>query len=70
LLGDSVHICPGVHLAGGVSVGDCSWVGIGSNIIQQLRIGAGVVIGAGAAVIGDIPDGATACGVPAKIIKC
>lgn len=38
-------------------------------IIGDVRIGNNVKIGAGAVVISDIPDGATAVGVPAKIIS-
>jgi len=34
-----------------------------------LRIGNNVTIGANAAVITNVPDGATAVGVPARIIK-
>ena len=64
-----VHICPGAHLAGGVSIGICSLVGIGSNIIQGKVIGNDAIIGAGSAVISNIPNNATAVGVPSKIIK-
>ena len=64
-----VHICPGAHLAGGVSIGICSLVGIGSNIIQGKVIGNDTIIGAGSAVISNIPNNATAVGVPSKIIK-
>lgn len=69
LLGDAVHISPGACLAGGVIVGQCSWLGIGASIIQLKRIGTNVMVGAGAAVVTDLPDGTTAVGVPAKIIK-
>jgi len=64
-----VHISPGAHLAGDVSVGVCSWVGIGSAIIQGKVIGDDSIIGAGSAVISNIPNGVTAVGVPSKIIK-
>lgn len=68
-LHDGVHISPNAALAGGVSVGSCSWVGIGACVIQQVSIGRDVMIGAGAAVTKSIPDGVTAVGVPAKVIK-
>ena len=64
-LADGVHICPGARLAGGVHVGPCSWIGIGACVIQQVRIGTDVTVGAGAAVVHDLPDGITAVGVPA-----
>ena len=68
VLHDGVHICPGARLAGGVEVGKLSWVGIGSCVRQSLRIGTGVVIGAGAAVVTDIADALTVVGVPARAL--
>ena len=68
-IASGVHISPGAHLAGDVSVGVCSWVGIGSAIIQGMAIGDDSIIGAGSAVISNIPNSVTAVGVPSKIIK-
>jgi UDP-perosamine 4-acetyltransferase len=68
-LGIAVHICPGAHLAGRVRLDDNAFVGLGANVIQCLRIGSGAIIGAGAVVLSDIPAGATAVGVPARLIK-
>jgi len=65
-LGGSVHISPGARIAGGVRVGDRSWIGIGSCVRQGINIGSNVTVGAGAAVVADLPDGATAVGVPAR----
>lgn len=65
-IGANVHIAPGVVLSGAVVVGDDVLVGVGSTVIQGVRIGSRVVVGAGAAVIGDLPEGATALGVPAR----
>lgn len=70
VLGESVHISPGAHLGGGVRVGDLSWVGIGASVRQQIRIGKGVMVGAGAAVVGDVPDAVTVVGVPAVVMDC
>lgn len=66
LLGRGVHVAPGAHLGGGVRVGDFSWVGIGAAVRHYITIGADVTIGAGAAVVEDIPDGVIAVGVPAR----
>ncbi len=70
-IASGVHISPGAHLAGHVSVGICSWVGIGSAIIQGKSSGHDSIIGAGSAVISDIPNDVTVVGVPClvKIIK-
>ena len=65
-LADGVHVCPGAHLAGSVSVGARSWFGIGAVARQGVRIGADVMVGAGAVCVRDIPDGVTAYGVPAR----
>ena len=60
------HICPGVKLAGSVSVGSNSMIGIGTSVIQNLSIGCNVVVGAGSVVTSDIPPETLAAGVPAK----
>ena len=69
LLGDAVHISPGARLAGGVQVGDLSWVGIGASVRQLISIGQRVVVGAGSAVVSDIPDDLTVAGVPAQRMR-
>lgn len=66
---DFCHIAPGATLCGDVLVGEGSFVGAGSTIIQGVKIGKWCTIGAGSVVINDIPNGATAVGNPAKIIK-
>ena len=48
------HICPGVNIAGGVKIGKMSFIGIGSKIIQNIRIGSNVTIGAGTILYKDI----------------
>lgn len=69
VLGDFVHVSPNAALAGGVTVGDLSWIGIGAVARPLIQIGREVLIGAGAAVVSDVPDNATFVGVPAKQIK-
>ncbi|MBL4884719.1 MAG: acetyltransferase [Planctomycetaceae bacterium] len=62
-----VHICPGARLAGHISIGQESWIGIGSTIIEQTKIGQHVQLGAGSVVLNDLPSNCKAWGVPAKI---
>ncbi|OEF04590.1 acetyltransferase [Vibrio genomosp. F10] len=67
-LGDGVHISPGAHLAGGVNVGQLSWLGIGCCVKQQIHIGQRVTVGAGATVVSDVMDDLTVIGTPAKSV--
>ena len=46
---------------------DDVWVGAGARILGPIRIGRGARIGANAVVLTDVPAGAVAVGVPAKI---
>lgn len=69
VIGGFTHICPNVALAGGVTVGSKSWVGIGSQVKQLITIGDNCFIGAGSTVVQNIPDNVTAFGTPAVIIK-
>lgn len=50
------------------TIGDDCIIGAGAKIIGNVRIGNRVKIGANAVVVTDIPDDATAVGVPARII--
>jgi len=64
-----VHIAPGVHLGGDVSIGEGTLVGIGATVMPRRRIGDWSVVGAGALVRTDLPDGVVAVGVPARIVR-
>lgn len=68
-LADFVHVAPGAHLAGGVKVGEASFLGIGSVIIQGKSLGKYSVLGAGSTLINDLADNVVAVGSPAKVIK-
>lgn len=66
-LGDGVTLGPGARLAGGVEVGDGAELGMGAQVLPRLSIGAGAMIAAGAVVTRDVPAGALAVGVPARL---
>jgi sugar O-acyltransferase (sialic acid O-acetyltransferase NeuD family) len=53
-IGDFTHICPGVVIAGHVTVGQGCWLGIGSVVSDHLTIGDRAFISAGATVVADI----------------
>ena len=61
-----VHLCPGVRLAGGVTVGTLTMIGTGAVVLPGVRIGARCVVGAGAVVVRDVADGSVVAGVPAR----
>jgi acetyltransferase EpsM len=67
LIEDGVHISPGCHLAGNVTCRADAFLGTGASIIPRTEIGTRAVIGAGAAVISDVPSDVLAVGCPAIV---
>lgn len=51
------------------TIGDNVYIGPNVCIVEDVKIGNNVTIGAGAVVVKDIPDNATAVGVPAKVVN-
>ncbi len=68
VLGEYATLAPAVSLAGNVRLGNGVDCGVRATCIPGVAVGAWSVIGAGAVVISDIPDGVTAVGVPARPI--
>jgi UDP-N-acetylbacillosamine N-acetyltransferase len=66
-LGDFASLAPRAALGGGVTIGAGTHIGVGANVSHRISIGANTVIGTGAAVVGDLPGGIVAYGVPARI---
>ncbi|MFO1022645.1 MAG: NeuD/PglB/VioB family sugar acetyltransferase [Planctomycetales bacterium] len=64
-LGPFCHVAPGVHLCGNVTLGEGVLMGVGSVAVPGVQVGEWSVVGAGSAVIRDLPAGCTAWGVPA-----
>ena len=69
VLGDYTILAPGVRLAGGVRTGVGVDIGVGAVVRPQVNIGDGAIVGAGAAVIGDVEAGSVVAGVPARRIR-
>jgi sugar O-acyltransferase (sialic acid O-acetyltransferase NeuD family) len=69
IINDYCSLMPSVNISGETEIGECSFLGTGSLIINQRKVGKNVIIGAGSSVIKDIPDDCTAIGSPAKPIK-
>jgi len=68
-IGDFSSFMPTCNISGEVKIGKANFWGTGAKVINQIKVGDNVTIGAGAVVTKDIPDDATAVGVPAKVVK-
>ena len=53
----------------GILLGENVWLGTGAKVLDGVRIGKDAVVGAGAVVNADLPDGAIAAGVPARVLR-
>lgn len=69
IVDDFAHLCPGVHLAGQVSIEEGCFLGTGAAVIPGKTVGPWTVVGAGAVVVSHLPPDVTAVGVPARVIK-
>ena len=68
VLGERVRVIAGAVVMGSVHVGKDSWVAT-SMIRDQRNVGEKAVIGMGAVVVKDVPDGVTVAGNPAKVFE-
>ncbi len=77
VIGDNCVIYQGVTLGGTgkdtgkrhPTLGNNVMVGAGAKILGPFRVGDNVKIAAGAVVLDEIPDNATAVGVPARVVR-
>lgn len=83
VVGETADIGDDCTLYHGVTLGGTSWnkgkrhptlgngvvVGAGAKILGPITIGEGAKIGSNAVVVKDVPPGATAIGVPARIVE-
>ncbi len=60
------HVAPNATLCGCVRVGRCTLIGAGAVVLPVVTVGEEVVVGAGSVVTGDVPDGVTVVGDPAR----
>jgi serine O-acetyltransferase len=82
VVGETAEIGDDCTLYHGVTLGGTSWnkgkrhptlmpgvvVGAGAKILGPITIGAGARVGSNAVVVKDVPDNATAVGIPARIL--
>ena len=77
IIGDDCTIYQGVTLGGTgkdtgkrhPTLGNNVMVGSGAKVLGPFKIGDGAKIAAGAVVLKEIPAGATAVGIPAKVVR-
>ncbi len=77
VIGDNCTLYQGVTLGGTgkqtgkrhPTLGDNVMVGAGAKLLGNFTVGSGSRIAAGAVVLADVPENATAVGVPAKVVR-
>jgi sugar O-acyltransferase (sialic acid O-acetyltransferase NeuD family) len=74
VIGDFVTFAPGVRCNGRVQIGDFAYLGTNAVIREgspdkPLRIGKDSVVGMGAVVTKDVPDGVVVVGNPARTLR-
>jgi len=52
----------------GIAVGAGAWIGAGATVLDGVTVGDRAIVGAGAVVREAVPAGATAVGVPARLV--
>jgi sugar O-acyltransferase (sialic acid O-acetyltransferase NeuD family) len=66
---DFASISPGSSFGGRVHIGKGVFAGVGVIFKPRVVVGEGSIIGAGAAVVSDIPPHSLAYGVPARVVR-
>lgn len=83
VIGETAEIRDDCTLYHGVTLGGTSWnkgrrhptlergvvVGAGAKVLGPLTVGEGARVGSNAVVVRDVPPGATAVGIPARVIE-
>lgn len=69
VIGNYNSFMPNVNISGGVIVGDCNFFGVKSTVLQYLKIGNNVKIGANSLMMRNSKDSILYLGVPAKKIE-
>lgn len=65
-IGNYNVIMPSCNISGGVEFGECNFMGVKSVVLQYLKVGSNVKIGAGSILMKNAKDGHLYVGVPAQ----
>lgn len=68
-IGNYNILMPAVRISGEVVIGDCNFFGVGSIVLQQLKIKNDTKLAAGSVLMTKPKEGSLYLGVPAKILK-
>jgi acetyltransferase-like isoleucine patch superfamily enzyme len=52
-----------------VTIHNYAWIGRDAHVLKGVTVGVGAIVASGSVVATDVPDGAIAMGVPARIIR-
>lgn len=69
VIGEYNLICAGVIFGGSITSGVNCFFGLQATIKDHVKIGNNCIIGQGANVIDDVPDGSVVAGNPARILR-
>ena len=69
IIGAHAHIGPQVALCGGVALGEGVLLGVGSCASPRASVGEWSIVGAGAAIVGELPSHSVCVGVPARVVR-
>ena len=69
VIGDHAHIGPQAALCGSVTLGEGVLLGVGSCAAPGVSVGDWTIVGAGAAIVDDLPAHAVCVGVPARPVR-
>jgi serine O-acetyltransferase len=83
VIGETAEIGDDCTLYHGVTLGGTSWnkgkrhptlrpgvvIGAGAKVLGPITVGEGAKVGSNAVVVRDVPPGATAVGIPARIVE-
>lgn len=68
VIGSNVTIAPGAFVGGKAQIGACSLLGPGTMTLEGRKVGHSVVVGVGATVVRNVPDGATVMPIRSRVL--